>query len=99
LQNPENDGRIAETQHGRGSVPRWSSGSPLDAAHGVAQNLLPVGRVGCLESVMDELSRWSKAVLVAAMLGGTSLTLTACDEGPLEEAGEEIDDAVDDATD
>jgi hypothetical protein len=49
---------------------------------------------------MDELTRWGKAALVAAMLGGTSLTLTACDnDGPLEEAGEEIDDAVDDATD
>ena len=49
---------------------------------------------------MDELTRFGKAVLIAAMLGGTSLTLTACDnDGPLEEAGEEIDDAVDDATD
>jgi hypothetical protein len=48
---------------------------------------------------MNELNRWGKAVLLAAMLGGTSLTLTACDEGPLEEAGEEIDDAIDDATD
>jgi hypothetical protein len=27
------------------------------------------------------------------------MALTACDEGPLEEAGEEIDDAVDDAED
>jgi hypothetical protein len=29
----------------------------------------------------------------------SSPLITACDEGPLEEAGEEIDDAVDDAKD
>lgn len=35
------------------------------------------------------------------MLLATAATpfLSACDEGPLEEAGEEVDDAVDDAKD
>ena len=33
------------------------------------------------------------------LAGGAALPLTGCEEGPLEEAGEEIDDAVDDVGD
>ena len=44
---------------------------------------------------MDKL----KLVLLALMLSTGAMTLTACEEGPLEEAGEEIDDAVDDVGD
>jgi hypothetical protein len=33
------------------------------------------------------------------LAGAVAPLLAACDEGPLEEAGEEIDDAVDDAAD
>jgi hypothetical protein len=40
-----------------------------------------------------------KMLLLAMMLGTGTMALTACEEGPLEEAGEEIDDAVDDAED
>ena len=44
---------------------------------------------------MDKLN----ILLAALMLSGGIATLTACEEGPLEEAGEEVDDAVDDAED
>lgn len=40
-----------------------------------------------------------KVPVLWLLLAGAALPLTACDEGPLEEAGEEIDDAVDDAGD
>lgn len=33
------------------------------------------------------------------LLAASTAPLVACDEGPLEETGEEIDDAVDDAKD
>jgi hypothetical protein len=33
------------------------------------------------------------------LIAGAALPLTACDEGPFEEAGEEIDDAADDVGD
>jgi hypothetical protein len=42
----------------------------------------------------------TKAALIAMLIAGAGLgTLTACDNGPFEEAGEEIDDAVDDVED
>ena len=44
---------------------------------------------------MDRL----KLLVLAMMLGTGTMALTACDEGPLEEAGEEIDDAVDEVED
>ncbi len=44
---------------------------------------------------MDRL----KLLVIAMMLGTGTMALTACEEGPLEEAGEEIDDAVDDVED
>ena len=44
---------------------------------------------------MDRL----KFLVIALMLGTGTMVLTACEEGPLEEAGEEIDDAVDDVED
>ena len=44
---------------------------------------------------MDKL----KLVLLSLMLSTGVMTLTACEEGPLEEAGEEIDDAVDEVED
>jgi hypothetical protein len=40
-----------------------------------------------------------KHSLLWLLLAGAAIPLTACEEGPLEEAGEEIDDAVDDAGD
>lgn len=40
-----------------------------------------------------------KVPVLWLLLAGAALPLTACDEGPLEEAGEEIDDAVDDVGD
>ncbi len=37
-----------------------------------------------------------RTLLIAALLGlGTTAGLSACDEGPMEEAGEEVDDAAD----
>jgi hypothetical protein len=44
---------------------------------------------------MDRL----KLLMIAMMLGTGTMALTACEEGALEEAGEEIDDAVDDVED
>lgn len=43
--------------------------------------------------------RAMKLPIVWLLLAGAVVPLTACEEGPLEEAGEEIDDAVDDAED
>jgi hypothetical protein len=40
-----------------------------------------------------------KLPIVWLLLAGAAVPLSGCEEGPLEEAGEEIDDAVDDATD
>jgi hypothetical protein len=40
-----------------------------------------------------------KLPIVWLLLAAAAVPLTACEEGPLEEAGEEIDDAVDDAAD
>ncbi len=41
----------------------------------------------------------SKLPILWLMLAGAGVPLVGCDEGPLEEAGEEIDDAVDDVED
>jgi hypothetical protein len=40
-----------------------------------------------------------KLPVVWLLLAGAVAPITACEEGPLEEAGEEVDDAVDDAGD
>jgi hypothetical protein len=40
-----------------------------------------------------------KLPILWLLMAGAAVPLTACDEGPLEEAGEEVDDAVDDAGD
>ena len=40
-----------------------------------------------------------QTILWLLFAGAAAPILTACDEGPLEEAGEEIDDAIDDAKD
>lgn len=41
-----------------------------------------------------------KTMLAALFVGGLTITLSACeDQGPLEEAGEEIDDSIEDAGD
>jgi hypothetical protein len=45
------------------------------------------------------MNKTVKTSLVWLLLAGGIGGLAACDEGPLEEAGEEIDDAVDDAGD
>jgi hypothetical protein len=37
--------------------------------------------------------------IVWILLAGAALPLTGCEKGPFEEAGEEVDDAVDDAGD
>jgi hypothetical protein len=44
---------------------------------------------------MDKL----KLLVLTMMLSTGTMALTACEEGPLEEAGEEIDDAVDEVED
>ncbi len=45
------------------------------------------------------MQTWKKMPIVWLMLAGGIAPITGCEEGPLEEAGEEIDDAVDDARD
>ena len=45
------------------------------------------------------MNAWKKTPIVWLLLAGAIAPIAACDEGPLEEAGEEIDDAVDDAAD
>ena len=45
------------------------------------------------------MKTWKQAIAWLFLAGAVAPVLTACDEGPLEEAGEEIDDAVDDAKD
>ena len=45
------------------------------------------------------MTRAAEMLLIAMMLGSGSLALTGCDEGPAEDAGEEVDDALDDAGD
>jgi len=40
-----------------------------------------------------------KLPIVWLLLAGAAMPILGCDEGPLEEAGEEIDDAVDDVGD
>ena len=40
-----------------------------------------------------------KLPIVWLLLAGTAAPILGCDEGPLEEAGEEIDDAIDDVGD
>lgn len=40
-----------------------------------------------------------KLPILWLLLAGAAVPLTACEEGPLEEAGEEIDEAVDDVED
>jgi hypothetical protein len=42
--------------------------------------------------------KW-KLPILWLLLAGAAAPLTACDEGPFEEAGEEIDDAADDIED
>ena len=40
-----------------------------------------------------------KLPIVWLLLAGAAVPILGCDEGPLEEAGEEIDDAIDDVGD
>ena len=40
-----------------------------------------------------------KLPIVWLLLAGAAVPLMGCDEGPLEEAGEEVDDAIDDVED
>ena len=40
-----------------------------------------------------------RAILLSVTLGLSGVALSACDEGPAEEAGEAIDEAVEDAKD
>ena len=42
------------------------------------------------------LAKWA---LLLTLTAATPLVLTGCDEGPMEEAGEKIDDAADDVKD
>lgn len=41
------------------------------------------------------MNHWIKALLLALMLGLGGVGLAGCDQGPFEEAGEDIDDALD----
>lgn len=40
-----------------------------------------------------------KLPILWLLLAGAALPIVGCEEGPLEDAGEEVDDAVDDAAD
>ena len=40
-----------------------------------------------------------KLPIIWLLLAGAAMPILGCDEGPLEEAGEEIDDAIDDVGD
>jgi len=44
------------------------------------------------------MNAW-KLPIVCLLLAGAVAPITGCEEGPLEEAGEEIDDAIDDVGD
>lgn len=52
-----------------------------------------------MKNFKTRTARAAELLLIALMLGTGSLALTGCDEGPAEDAGEEIDDALDDAGD
>jgi hypothetical protein len=44
----------------------------------------------------DEMSQWIRVMLLALMLGIGGVGLAGCErEGPFEDAGEDIDDALD----
>ena len=45
------------------------------------------------------ISRSLELLLLALFFGTGAAALTGCEEGPMEETGEEIDDAVDDVGD
>lgn len=45
------------------------------------------------------ITRSAELLLIALMLGSGSMALTGCEEGPVEEAGEELDDAADEVGD
>jgi len=45
------------------------------------------------------MKTWKQTIVWLLLAGAVAPVLTACEEGPLEEAGEEIDDAIDDAKD
>ena len=48
---------------------------------------------------MKNLVEIMRMFLLAGLLGLSATALTACDEGPAEEVGEEIDNAVDEVED
>jgi hypothetical protein len=48
---------------------------------------------------MDSMEKTVKAGMLAVFLSLGGVGLTGCDDGPFEEAGEEIDEAVDDMRD
>lgn len=45
------------------------------------------------------MTRSAEVLLIALMLGSGSMALTGCEEGPAEDAGEELDDAADEVGD
>jgi uncharacterized lipoprotein NlpE involved in copper resistance len=48
---------------------------------------------------LREIPETIKTLLIAAFLVTSGLTLMGCDDGAFENAGEEVDDTVDDAED
>jgi hypothetical protein len=52
-----------------------------------------------VKGVKTRMTRGLELLLIALLLGTGSLALSGCDDGPAEDAGEEIDDAVDDVGD
>lgn len=48
---------------------------------------------------MDKLSNLIRVALLSLFLGATGVGLAGCDDGPMENAGEEMDDAGDDVQD
>jgi hypothetical protein len=52
-----------------------------------------------VKTLKTRTARSLELLLIALMLGSGSLALSGCDDGPAEDAGEEIDDALDDVGD
>lgn len=50
-------------------------------------------------SESGETMKTSKSVAAALLVSALMIVLPGCDQGPLEEAGEKVDDKIDDAGD
>jgi hypothetical protein len=53
----------------------------------------------CSEQLKQNMKELLKQLKIAALIGVAGFLFTACQKGPMEEAGESIDDAVEDVKD